>query len=89
MKDLLRIHLTDDSNERRSMSVSNTTSAVQAGETFAERLCALRAELKLTQSQAAERIGTGLRHYQAWEYGERKPKKMFQEFLMKKLKGEA
>ena len=41
---------------------------------FTEKLIELRKERGLSQAQVAETIGTALRAYQNYEYGEREPR---------------
>ena len=41
---------------------------------FTEKLIELRKERRLSQAQVAETIGTALRAYQNYEYGEREPR---------------
>jgi DNA-binding transcriptional regulator YiaG len=42
-------------------------------ETIPSRLKLMRAHLKITQAEAAMRLGTGLRTYQDWESGRHAP----------------
>jgi DNA-binding transcriptional regulator YiaG len=56
--------------------------------TWPGRLKRLRAKLgKLTQAQAAERLGVSLRSWQYWELGERVPHPIIQEAIRRLERG--
>ena len=49
---------------------------------FAQMAKDLRSKLRLTQVQAAEKIGTSFNTWNCWERGRRDPQKIFQRLLI-------